>query len=328
MFCIQGGPFSGCRVTPLSHKNQSMPHNDEYKEPTRDDLDDEERNLSTMMMNANPLGLVRSGAVLVQRSKSYVRPENKVLPIEFPKRPLRQTNLLKTEGAKRTWRAVNPSRSHTTLAAANTIMQDAAVDSNRVSANEPCKTQNRQSNQNQQSSLVYRVDQVKPSVIKSLIDQQQTTKQLTKQIDQDATSNDEFTDFDDSHVAGATRARKSSPLKAAGSAWTLSNSNNFSSTSSSATSSASSTSVDKLKNVRNEINNYRDKYSRSMGNIPNDGWHCDEIDLCKRDNNVSTHSSQHLFIGNIFLYISDRLFDNYDKNLYFQFHSNYTLLLD
>ncbi len=52
----------------------------------------------------NLVGLVRNGAVLVQRSKSYVRPENKVLPAEFPSRPLKQTNLLKTEGHKRTWR--------------------------------------------------------------------------------------------------------------------------------------------------------------------------------------------------------------------------------
>lgn len=52
----------------------------------------------------NLLGLVRNGGVLVQRSKSYVKPENRVLPTEWPSKPLKQTHLLKTEGMKRTWR--------------------------------------------------------------------------------------------------------------------------------------------------------------------------------------------------------------------------------
>ena len=40
----------------------------------------------------------------IQRSKSYVRPENKVLPGEMPTKPLRKTNYLQTDGHKRTWR--------------------------------------------------------------------------------------------------------------------------------------------------------------------------------------------------------------------------------
>ena len=40
----------------------------------------------------------------IQRSKSYVKPENKVLPGEMPTKPLRKTNYLQTDGHKRTWR--------------------------------------------------------------------------------------------------------------------------------------------------------------------------------------------------------------------------------
>ena len=43
----------------------------------------------------------------IQRSKSYVRPENKVLPGDMPTKPLRKTNYLQTEGHKRTWRQKN-----------------------------------------------------------------------------------------------------------------------------------------------------------------------------------------------------------------------------
>lgn len=39
-----------------------------------------------------------------QRLKSYVKPENRVLPCELPSKPLRETNLLKIDGFKRTWR--------------------------------------------------------------------------------------------------------------------------------------------------------------------------------------------------------------------------------
>lgn len=44
----------------------------------------------------------------VQRNKSYVRPENKVLPRELPTKALRQTNLLANEGYKKTWRNQQP----------------------------------------------------------------------------------------------------------------------------------------------------------------------------------------------------------------------------
>ena len=52
----------------------------------------------------NLVGLVRSGGVLVQRSKSHVKPENRVLPSEWPEKPLKRTNLLRADGMKRTWR--------------------------------------------------------------------------------------------------------------------------------------------------------------------------------------------------------------------------------
>ena len=52
----------------------------------------------------NLIGLVREGAVLVQRSRSFAKPENRVLPLEKPTKPLRPTNLLKSDGFKKTWR--------------------------------------------------------------------------------------------------------------------------------------------------------------------------------------------------------------------------------
>lgn len=214
-------------------------------------------------LNTNPLGLVRNGAVLVQRSKSYVRPENKVLPIEFPQRPLRQTNLLKTDGAKRTWRAApNHNRAASILVGA-TNSRD--TDTNKTNNN---------------ATLIYGDNHIKPSLIKSLLIMNNQTKTRKKnngrQIDHDATSNDELTDFDDNHQ---TR-----------SAWTLNNEsvavNSKTTTTilcSPSSTSSSSSSVDNLKNVRNEIKNFREKYSRSMGNIVDDGWHCDDSTSNQKD---------------------------------------------
>ena len=73
---------------------------------------DGSRNISNLMkMNSkssqNLVGLVRNGGVLVQRSKSYVRSENKVLPSNFTTKPLKETHLLRTVGMNRTWRNHN-----------------------------------------------------------------------------------------------------------------------------------------------------------------------------------------------------------------------------
>lgn len=40
----------------------------------------------------------------LSRSKSFVKPENRVLPPLFEKKQLRKTNLLKTDGSRKTWR--------------------------------------------------------------------------------------------------------------------------------------------------------------------------------------------------------------------------------
>ena len=83
--------------------------------PTYETLEHEKSPQKSNLLNTscrstqNLVGMVRNGGVLVQRSKSFVRPENRVLPSEWPTKPLKQTNLLKTEGMKRTWRNHNKS---------------------------------------------------------------------------------------------------------------------------------------------------------------------------------------------------------------------------
>ncbi|RMZ96270.1 hypothetical protein BpHYR1_004596 [Brachionus plicatilis] len=46
----------------------------------------------------------KSSSSCVSRSKSFARPENRVLPPLFQKKQLRKTNLLKTDGSRKTWR--------------------------------------------------------------------------------------------------------------------------------------------------------------------------------------------------------------------------------
>lgn len=46
-----------------------------------------------------------SSCASVNRSKSFVKPENRVLPPLFQKKQLRKTNLLQTDGSRKTWRS-------------------------------------------------------------------------------------------------------------------------------------------------------------------------------------------------------------------------------
>jgi hypothetical protein len=62
------------------------------------------------------LAIIRNNGAFVKRSKTtYVRPENKVLPRQFLNKPLKVTNLLKTEGLKKTWRNKNIKKSNSFL---------------------------------------------------------------------------------------------------------------------------------------------------------------------------------------------------------------------
>lgn len=103
----------------LKHQDQSS-RKFEFNEPdklTRSDLNfdyealDSRKITDQMRMSSrssqNLVGLVRNGGVLVKRSKSYVKSENKVLPSNFITKPLKETNLLMTVGLNRTWRNNN-----------------------------------------------------------------------------------------------------------------------------------------------------------------------------------------------------------------------------
>ena len=214
----------------------------------------------------NMLGLVRNGGVFVQRSKSYVRPENRVLPRELPTKPLRQTNLLKTDGYKRTWRnKATVKKNNSTLAIPT------------------CAEQSRNS------------VAIKPSLIKSL--QSQNSIDYLKQLNlnmnnfnnnikqavsckdlehNDATSNDEASDFDEnvdaySEIGPSLSKQKQNEVKLydddddedANGYW-----------SSKKKKQAISYSVE---NLNNEIKNFRDKYSRSMSNMDEEEeWQFDD----------------------------------------------------
>jgi hypothetical protein len=225
------------------------------------------------------LGLVRNGAVLVQRSKSYVKPENKVLPIEFPQRALRQTNLLKTEGMKRTWRNHNKTTSNSTImiAGSRLDLNEAQVKPSLIKTlmnqSTPSCCPSRVNNGKGGGEGGYEKNKSSMSVMRKAC----VRVGSSAAADHDATSNDELTDFDDNlasmprHIKMKHREEKDDD-DADGDdedgCWNYgakSNTNNMSS------------SVDNLKNVRNEIRNYREKYSRSMGNIvDNDCWHFED----------------------------------------------------
>jgi hypothetical protein len=67
-----------------------------------------------LAFSSNPMGISKSTKNgTVQRSKSYVRPENYVLPSEIPRKPLKQTNLLQMEDLKKTWRKSNSINDNT-----------------------------------------------------------------------------------------------------------------------------------------------------------------------------------------------------------------------
>jgi hypothetical protein len=76
-------------------------------------------NVSSIASNLNDLNTTNdenyNHKALVQRSKSYVRPENRVLPNELPTKPLRPTNMLKFDGFKQTWRNNNKNKSLKTI---------------------------------------------------------------------------------------------------------------------------------------------------------------------------------------------------------------------
>jgi hypothetical protein len=68
------------------------------------------------------LAIIRNNGVFVKRSKTaYVRPENKVLPRQFLNKPLKPTNLLKTEGLKKTWRNKNVKKANSFLVVGDRI---------------------------------------------------------------------------------------------------------------------------------------------------------------------------------------------------------------
>jgi hypothetical protein len=71
---------------------------------TNETHEDTQETLSTIIQ---PVPMIRNKMCTILRSKSYVRPENKVLPGEIPTKPLRKTNFLQTDGYKRTWRHKN-----------------------------------------------------------------------------------------------------------------------------------------------------------------------------------------------------------------------------
>lgn len=287
------------RVVQVDHQEQEN-NNIYHSEENLDDYAEDEA-ITTTTATTNPIGLVRNGAVLVQRSKSYVRPENKVLPIEFPQRPLRQTNLLKTVGAKRTWRAVNPSRSHTALATTTLINPNPTIMLTGRRDEKLNKTNTQTS-----SLLVNGRENVKASTVKSIMSVSRNksaepvpASSSSLSVDHDATSNDELTDFDDSQLLGAVESVGVERRSANGSAWTISNMATVRNEETGTTkkknksktlgnsSSSSSTSVDNLKNVRCEIRNYHEKYSRSMGNIVDDGWHFDENENARSEVKLS-----------------------------------------
>lgn len=237
-------------------------------------INDEKHDLNS---THNMLGLLRNGAVLVQRSKSYVRPENKVLPIEFPTRPLRQTNMLKTEGMKRTWRNNNKNVCLSTLKS-NIKKNNSTIiiAGNKFNFNNNFKEPIRDENDIEDNYKTNYI--IKPSLIKSLINKStQNTSNLQQKHfrernnkDNDATSNDELTDFDDENLKLENYDHQENYVNED---W-LSDSKETRNSTSYSKEIACSSSVDNLKSIRNEIKNYREKYSRSMGNIDTE-WHSD-----------------------------------------------------
>jgi hypothetical protein len=95
-----------------------------------------------------------------QKMKSYARPENRVLPNELPSKPLRETNLLKMDGFKRTWRNNNkqPNQSKTTTLRkkSNSIL----IGSNLLNLDE------------------FQHDHIRPSLIKSLLNKSNSVSNL------------------------------------------------------------------------------------------------------------------------------------------------------
>ena len=215
----------------------------------------------------NMLGLVRNGGVFVQRSKSYVRPENRVLPRELPTKPLRQTNLLKTDGYKRTWRnKATVKKNNSTLA----IPTCAEQPRNNV-AIKPSLIKSLQS----QNSIDY-LKQLNLNMnnFNNNIKQAVSCKDLDREHN-DATSNDEASDFDEnvdaySEIGPSLSKQKQNQVKL----YTDDDDDASGYWSSKKKKQAISYSVE---NLNNEIKNFRDKYSRSMSNMDEEEeWQFDD----------------------------------------------------
>ncbi|CAF0810218.1 unnamed protein product [Brachionus calyciflorus] len=64
----------------------------------------------------------------VERTKSFAKPENRVLPPLFKKKQLRQTNLLKTDGSKKTWRNSSKlKKSNSTILESDNILKPSLI---------------------------------------------------------------------------------------------------------------------------------------------------------------------------------------------------------